>query len=66
MNKKGGKMKAFEIKGTYTKNKEKHAFTKQVSADTEKLAREKVFAEIGGKNRVRRVCIEIAQIKGAK
>jgi len=62
---KGGKMKTFEVKGNYTRNGE-HTFTTKISAESEKLAREKTYAEFGGKQGLARRHILIKEIKMAK
>jgi ribosomal protein L20A (L18A) len=56
----------FEAKGTFTINGETHKFTKEIEAANEKMAKEKIYAEFGGKNGVARHYIEITEIKGAK
>jgi len=58
-------MKAYEVKGNYTKNG-KHTFTIQVHANSEKLVKEKVFAEFGGKQGITRRHIVVESIKAAK
>ena len=59
-------MKTFKARGTYTQKKEKHHFAKEISAENEKLAREKIYAEFGGKQRITRRNINIEEIKEAK
>ncbi|VVB74394.1 Uncharacterised protein [uncultured archaeon] len=61
---KGEKMKAYEVKGYYTKSG-KHTFTIKVNAESEKLVREKVFAEFGGKQGITRRHIIVESVKAA-
>jgi ribosomal protein L20A (L18A) len=58
-------MKTFEVKGSYNKNG-KHTFTTKVLAQSEKLAREKTFAEFGGKQGLTRRHIIIDGITASK
>ncbi len=58
-------MKLFEVKGTYKKSTEAKKFTKSVKAESEKLAKEKIFSQIGGKQRIPRRMIIIESV-GAK
>ncbi len=62
---KGGKMKTYEVRGSYNKNG-KHTFTVKMNAQSEKLAKEKTFAEFGGKQGLTRRHITIDEIKVAK
>jgi ribosomal protein L20A (L18A) len=59
-------MKTFETKGTYTQKGKKHGFESKIMAENEKLAKEKIYAQFGGKNGVDRRHIEISEIKVTK
>ncbi|MFA6268901.1 MAG: 50S ribosomal protein L18Ae [archaeon] len=59
-------MKTYETKGTYKKKGEIHKFDTKVTAENEKMATEKVFAEMGSKQRLTRVNIKLESIKEAK
>ena len=59
-------MKNFEAKGTYAKNGVVQKFAKEVHAENEKLAREKVLSLVGGKQRIRRKDITISEVTVAK
>ena len=59
-------MKTFETKGTYTQKGKKHEFNTKVTAENEKMVKEKIYAEFGGKNNVTRRYISITEIKVAK
>lgn len=56
-------MKQFEVKGIFEKNGKKEKFAKMARCGSEKLARESVLSQIGGKQRIKRVNIEITEIK---
>jgi len=56
----------FETKGTYVSRGETEKFEKTVEAINEKLAREKVYAEMGSKQGIKRMYILIKEIKAAK
>lgn len=58
--------KMFEAKGTFEKKGEKQKFTKTVKAASEKLAKEKVLSQIGGKQKIKRANIKIEGIKETK
>lgn len=55
----------FTAKGTFTKRGEEHKFVKELEADNEKAAKEKIYAEFGSKNNVKRNYIQIKELKGA-
>jgi large subunit ribosomal protein LX len=59
-------MKSYETKGTFEKNGETGKFTKIVQAISEKLAKEKIFTLIGGKQKIKRRQIKINEVKEAK
>jgi len=58
-------MKTFETKGTYKKKGKIYSFTKSVKAENEKMAKEKVLAELGGKQNLKRTDIVLQGIKAA-
>ena len=55
----------FVATGTFLKNKEENKFTKNLEATNEKAAREKIYAEFGSKNNLKRKDIKITEIKEA-
>ena len=59
-------MKVFEAKGIFKNNGEEHKYTNKVSAENEKLAIQKVFSTIGGKQKILRRNIQIIDIKEVK
>jgi ribosomal protein L20A (L18A) len=59
-------MKQFEGKGIFEKNGKKERFAKIVGCESEKLARENILSQIGGKQRIKRVNIEITEVKEFK
>jgi ribosomal protein L20A (L18A) len=59
-------MKEYEIKGTFTKNNEKQKFTSTIKAENEKMAKEKILAQMGGKQKIKRNYISIEEIKVEK
>jgi len=58
-------MKTYQAKGIFTKKGEKHAFTKNVEAQNEKMAKEQVYSLMGGKQNLKRRNIAIESIKAA-
>jgi len=56
----------YETKGTYLKNGVTEKFAKTISAQNEKMAREKIYAELGSKQKIRRLNISIAEVKAGK
>ena len=59
-------MKTYEAKGTYEKNGETGKFVKTITAGSKKLAEEKLFTLIGGKQKIKRRQINIEEIKEAE
>ena len=55
----------FIAKGTFLKNGEDNKFTKELVANSEKAAKEKLYAEFGSKNNLKRKDIKIIELKGA-
>jgi len=55
----------FVVKGIFLKRGEEHKFTKEFDVENEKTAREKIYAELGSKNNLKRKDIKISEIKGA-
>jgi len=53
----------YELNGTFKISKNIQKFTKIVEAESEKLARLKVFCKIGSDHRVKRRGIEITEVK---
>ncbi len=53
----------YTAKGEYKKSGSKEKFTKEVDAENEKMAKEKLYAEMGSKQGVKRHDIAIAEIK---
>ncbi len=56
----------YNAKGTYLKKGITEKFNKTISAQNEKMAKEKLYAEMGSKQGLRRVDIKIEEIKAAK
>lgn len=56
----------FIAKGIFNKKGVKNNFSKEIIAENEKKASEKVYAEFGSKNKLRRREIIIDELKGAK
>jgi len=56
----------FEAKGTFVVKGILNKFTKTLAAENEKRAQEKVYAELGGKNRAKRNNIKITELKVIK
>jgi large subunit ribosomal protein LX len=59
-------MKTFEAKGTYTKKGKENKYTKKIEAENEKMAKEKIYATFGGKQKIRRGNIKISELTAAK
>lgn len=59
-------MKEFEVKGKYLEKENKKKFSKKIKSLSEKTAKEKTYALIGSKHKVKRRHIEIEEIKEAK
>ena len=59
-------MKTYEAKGTFLKNGVKGVYTKTVQALNEKLAKEKIYTLIGGKQKIKRGKMTIDEIKEGK
>jgi ribosomal protein L20A (L18A) len=55
----------FVATGIFMKNGEENKFTKNLTATSEKAAKEKIYAEFGSKNNLKRKDIKIKEIKGA-
>lgn len=53
----------YTAKGEYTKSGTTDKFTKEIDAKSEKLAREKLYAELGGKQGIIRRNIIVKEIK---
>ena len=58
----GEKMK-YTAKGTYVNKGETENFEKNVEAQNEKLAKEKIYSEMGSKQGLKRMYILIKEIK---
>jgi len=56
----------YEVKGTYTKSRVKEKYTKTIEATSEKLAKEKAYSLIGGKQRILRAHMSVDEIKVIK
>ncbi|MFA5125635.1 MAG: 50S ribosomal protein L18Ae [archaeon] len=59
-------MKTYEAKGTFTKKGENQKFTTTLTAENEKMANEKIFAQMGSKQNIKRPYIKIDSIKETK
>jgi ribosomal protein L20A (L18A) len=59
-------MKKYEINGTFEKNGEKQKFASTITAENEKMAKEKILAQMGGKQKIKRNYITIKEIKVAE
>lgn len=55
----------FTVTGIFLKRGEEHRFTKELDADSEKAAKEKIYAEFGSKNNLKRKDIKINELKKA-
>ena len=53
----------FEITGNVTMKGQTQGFTKQIEAQSEKLAVEKVYAQYGADNRLKRTHVKIEAVK---
>lgn len=53
----------FVVKGIISKKEGQQRFVKKLVAKNEKSAREKIFAELGGKNKLKRRNIIINEVK---
>ena len=60
-----GKMR-FEVKGAFRKEGAQKKFSKEVSAQSERLAREKLFSLLGSEHKVQRRFIQIDSISELK
>lgn len=58
-------MAKYIIKGFYNKRGNVSKFSKEIEADSEKLAKEKIFADLGSKHKVKRRFITLEEIKNA-
>ncbi len=56
-------VKLFRISGSYKQRRETTIFSKEVLATTEENARDKLFSQIGSKNRMKRGQIKIQTIE---
>ncbi|MFA5931162.1 MAG: 50S ribosomal protein L18Ae [archaeon] len=59
-------MKTYEIKGTFKKKGETHKFSTKVKTENEKMATEKILAQMGSKQNLTRVNILVESVKEAK
>ena len=55
----------FIATGIFLKKGEENKFTKELQATSEKAAKEKIYAEFGSKNNLKRKDIKITEIKEA-
>jgi len=55
----------FVATGIFLKNGQENKFTKELNATSEKAAKEKIYAEFGSKNNLKRKDIKIQGLKGA-
>ena len=53
----------FVFRGHYEKGKRRIRFTREVEAESEKLAREKLYSLLGSNHKVKRVRIHIEEVK---
>ena len=58
--------KIWKASGEYTKKNRKFVFTRELLADKEAHAREKILSELGSRHRVKRREIDISMIKEIK
>ena len=56
----------FEVKGSFGKKGAEMAFSKEVGANSESLAREKILSLMGSEHNVKRRLIQISEIKELK
>jgi large subunit ribosomal protein LX len=59
------KMKKYEVKGTYKTKGVTHNFSTNLTAENEKMAKEKIYSVIGGKQSIRRNDVKIIELKVA-
>lgn len=55
--------KEYEIIGEYKINKQNKKYTKNIKAINENMAKEKIYTEIGAKQKIKRRDITIKEIK---
>ena len=55
----------FVATGIFIKNGQENKFKKELTAVSEKAAKEKIYAEFGSKNNLKRKDIKITDLKGA-
>jgi len=55
--------KEYEIVGEYKINKQNKKYTKSIKAINENMAKEKIYTEIGAKQKIKRRDITIKEIK---
>ncbi len=58
-------MANYQVKGVFYPGSEKHVFEKEVDADNEELAQERIYTDLGSKHRVKRTQIEIREVNEA-
>jgi len=56
-------VKIFRISGSYKQRRETTSFSKEILATTEENAKDKLFSQIGSKNRIKRRQIKIQLIQ---
>jgi len=55
-------MKAFQVKGEFKEGRKMQDFTKEVAAEDEASAKEKILSTMGSKHKVKRWEIEISSV----
>lgn len=61
-----GEIMRFELKGIFRKEGVDRKFSKEIEAESESLAKEKLFSLIGSEHNVKRRFIQISEIKEFK
>lgn len=56
----------YNAKGTYLKKGIIQKFNKTINAENEKMAKEKLYAELGSKQRIRRIDIKLEELMVVK
>lgn len=56
-------MKAFSVRGRFVATRGWQTFTKQVAAESEERARDRLLSDLGSKHRLRRRQVEILEVR---
>lgn len=55
-------MKAFRVRGTFLMGRNRHPFTKEVTAENQEVAVERVLSDLGSRHRTKRRDIAVKEV----